>query len=56
MRGDEADVLSDDLSGARPRLGRIVGAQHFEALRRHFDEPQIVELVAVCALFGFLNR
>ena len=25
-------------------------------LRQHFDEPQIVELVAVCALFGFLNR
>lgn len=33
-----------------------VEAEHFEALRRHFDEPQIVELVAVCALFGFLNR
>jgi uncharacterized peroxidase-related enzyme len=33
-----------------------VGAEHFERLRRHFDEPQIVELVAVCALFGFLNR
>jgi len=33
-----------------------VEAAHFEALRRHFDEPQIVELVAVCALFGFLNR
>jgi uncharacterized peroxidase-related enzyme len=34
----------------------LVEAEHFEALRRHFDEPQIVELVAVCALFGFLNR
>jgi alkylhydroperoxidase family enzyme len=33
-----------------------VGAEHFDALRRHFDESQIVELVAVCALFGFLNR
>lgn len=29
---------------------------HFEALRRHFDEDAIVELVAVVALFGFLNR
>lgn len=34
----------------------LVEAEHFAALRRHFDEPQIVELVAVCALFGFLNR
>ncbi len=34
----------------------LVEAEHFAALRRHFDEPQIVELVAVSALFGFLNR
>jgi len=37
-------------------LPNLVTAEHFEALRRHFDEAQIVELVAVCALFGFLNR
>ena len=29
---------------------------HFVGLREHFDEPQIVELVAVRALYGFLNR
>ena len=34
----------------------LVEAGHFESLRRHFEEAQIVELVAVCALFGFLNR
>jgi uncharacterized peroxidase-related enzyme len=34
----------------------LVEAGHFVALRKHFDEPQIVELVAVSALFGFLNR
>jgi uncharacterized peroxidase-related enzyme len=34
----------------------LVEGSHFAALRRHFDEPQVVELVAVCALFGFLNR
>ncbi len=28
----------------------------FAALREWFDEPQIVELIAVIALFGFLNR
>jgi uncharacterized peroxidase-related enzyme len=29
---------------------------HFEELRRHFDEGEIVELLAVIGLFGFLNR
>ncbi len=29
---------------------------HFEALRQHFGDEEIVELVAVVALFGFLNR
>jgi len=29
---------------------------HFEALRVHFSERQIVQIVAVIALFGFLNR
>ncbi|MCC5874095.1 MAG: hypothetical protein JJU22_16965 [Gammaproteobacteria bacterium] len=30
--------------------------QHFAALREHFREQQIIQLVAVIALFGFLNR
>ena len=34
----------------------LVGAEHFAALREHFDDAQIVELVAVSSLFGFLNR
>jgi AhpD family alkylhydroperoxidase len=29
---------------------------HFTRLREHFSERQIVQLVAVIALFGFLNR
>jgi uncharacterized peroxidase-related enzyme len=29
---------------------------HFEELRRHWDDGQIVEILAVIALFGFLNR
>lgn len=29
---------------------------HFEELRRHWDEGQIVEMLAVVGLFGFLNR
>lgn len=29
---------------------------HFDELRRHFDDREILELVAQIALFGFLNR
>ena len=28
----------------------------FAELRRHFDDDEIVEIVAMIALFGFLNR
>ncbi len=31
-------------------------ADHFAALREHFSERQIVQIVAVIAMFGFLNR
>jgi uncharacterized peroxidase-related enzyme len=31
-------------------------AAHFAELRRHFDDGQIVEIVATIALFGYLNR
>jgi uncharacterized peroxidase-related enzyme len=59
----ETSPIFDDAERAALRLARdsallpnLVEADHFEQLRKHFDEPQIVELVAVCALFGFLNR
>jgi uncharacterized peroxidase-related enzyme len=29
---------------------------HFEELRRHWDDGQIVEILAVVGVFGFLNR
>lgn len=32
------------------------GAEHFDELKKHFDEGQIVEIVATIALFGYLNR
>ena len=31
-------------------------AAHFDALKRHFNERQITQIVAVISLFGFLNR
>ena len=33
-----------------------VSQEDFDAVGRHFDEGQIVELVASVALFGYLNR
>ncbi len=30
--------------------------EHFSELRKHFDEGEIVEIMAVIALFGWLNR
>ena len=55
--------LFTDAERAALRLARdsalvpnLVEPAHFEELRKHFDEPQIVELVSVCSLFGFLNR
>jgi alkylhydroperoxidase family enzyme len=29
---------------------------HFDELKKYFDEGQIVEIVATIALFGYLNR
>ncbi|MEM1246996.1 MAG: carboxymuconolactone decarboxylase family protein [Acidobacteriota bacterium] len=59
----ETSDAFDDRQRAALRLARdaalvpnAVTPQHFEELRRHFDEAQIVDLVAVISLFGFLNR
>lgn len=34
----------------------VAGAEDFDELKRHFDDGQIVEIVATIALFGYLNR
>lgn len=59
----ETHPVFSDAERAALRLARdsaltpnLVEPEHFDAMRRHFDDAQIVELVAVCALFGFLNR
>lgn len=52
-----------DAERAALRLGRDAGLvpnavtpAHFEELRRHYDDGQIVELVSAIAMFGWLNR
>jgi len=59
----ETHPAFDDAERAALRLARDAALQpnattpaHFDALRRHFDEREIVELVAIVSLFGWLNR
>jgi len=59
----ETHPLFSDAERAALRLARDAALtpnattpEHFEDLRRHFTERQIVDLVAIVALFGFLNR
>jgi AhpD family alkylhydroperoxidase len=44
------------LAFAASRVPNEAEAGHFEALRQHFSERQIVQIVAVVSMFGFLNR
>ncbi len=59
----ETSTLFDEAERAALRLAHkasLVPNQaeeaDFAALRRHFDDGQIVEIVATIALFGYLNR
>ncbi|HEX2539894.1 MAG TPA: carboxymuconolactone decarboxylase family protein [Caldimonas sp.] len=59
----EASPLFSPAERAAIRLGYRAAlvpneatAEDFDELKRHFDEGQIVEIVATIALFGYLNR
>ena len=59
----ETSPLFDDRERAALRLAchasvvpNATQESDVEALRKHFDDDEIVELVSVIALFGFLNR
>ncbi|KGH46336.1 hypothetical protein IN07_12480 [Modestobacter caceresii] len=59
----EASPLFTEAERAALRVARGAGLtpnavtdQDMVALRRHFDDEQVVEIVAVIANFGFLNR
>lgn len=52
----EAEKAALDLALASGSVPNQSTDAHFEALRAHFSEDDIVEIVAVIALFGFLNR
>lgn len=59
----ETSTLFDDSEKAALRFAlaggsspNAVTSQHFTDLRLYFNDEQIVELAAIIALFGFLNR
>ena len=52
----EAERAALRLARDASQVPNAVEDSHFEALREHFSEEEIVELMAVVSLFGFLNR
>jgi len=59
----ESSPLYTDAERAALQLARVAGTvpnaatdQHFEELRRYYSNEEIVQIMAVIALFGFLNR
>jgi uncharacterized peroxidase-related enzyme len=59
----ETSPLFSERDRAALRLGRDAGIvpnattpEHFEELRKHFADDEIVEIVGVISLFGWLNR
>jgi len=52
----DAERAALDFAFAASQVPNESTPQHFRALKEHFTDAQIVELVSVIALFGFLNR
>lgn len=53
---DQAERAAMRLAFASGQHPNAATAAHFDALREHYDEGEIVEIVGVIAIFGFLNR
>ncbi|MEP2735983.1 MAG: carboxymuconolactone decarboxylase family protein [Erythrobacter sp.] len=53
---DDAERVALDLALAAGTQPNAATDEHFAALREHFSERQIVEIMGVISLFGFLNR
>lgn len=52
----DAERAALDLALAAGQVPNSATDAHFAALKEHYSDRQIVEIVAVIALFGFLNR
>lgn len=53
---NEAERAALRFAQAAGQVPNSVSDAHFAELRRHFDEDEIFEMVAVIAFLGFLNR
>jgi len=53
---DEAERAALDFSLAAAAVPNDVSDAMFDRMRLHWDDDQIVEIVGVIALFGFMNR
>ena len=51
-----AERAALDLARAASMSPSAARAEHFDRLREHFDEDEIVEIMAVVCLFGWNNR
>ena len=45
-----------DLAFASGRTPNESNAQHFKELKKYFSDDQIIDIVSVISIFGFLNR
>jgi uncharacterized peroxidase-related enzyme len=52
----EAERVALDFAFAAAQQPNTVSDEDFAAMRKHYSEEQIVEIVAVISVFGFLNR
>ena len=52
----EAERVALDLAAAGGAVPNAATDEMFIAMRKHWTEEQIVEIVAVISVFGFLNR
>ena len=53
---DEAERAALALAQASATVPNMASDQDFETLKEYYSEEQIVEIVGVISLFGFLNR
>ena len=53
---DDAERAALDLAFAAGVAPNLSEPAHFEELRKHFSDEQIIEILAVIAVGGFLNR
>ena len=62
MRYSESDKYSDaekavlDVAFASGRTPNQTTKEHFENLKKYYSKTQIVDIVSVISLFGYLNR